>query len=231
MTCWVVGAERIKNGLQLPLIRAYMDDMTIITTTKPCTGHLLQKLQENIQWARMELKSSKSHSISVVKGQLAGERFYISNEPIPTVLEKSIKSLGRWFNADIRDTHQLEQLWQDTANGFRQINNKEHPRKLKFWCFQLGLLPRFLWLLTMYEVSLTHDNKLERLVNSHVRKCLGLPKCLSRVGLYRKGALSLPISSLVEEFKCAKVRLDISLNDSRDPVVRDAAPALATGKK
>ncbi len=107
-----------------------MDDVTIITITKPCTRRLLQKLQENIQWARMELKSSKSHSISVVKGQLTGERFYISNEPIPTVLEKSIKSLGRWFNADIRDTQQLEQLWQDTANGLRQINNKEHPGKL-----------------------------------------------------------------------------------------------------
>ncbi|KAL7393910.1 hypothetical protein ABVT39_017600 [Epinephelus coioides] len=129
---WVVGGERTKSGLSLPPIRAYMDDMTIITTTKPCTRRLLQKLQENIQWARMEFKSSKSRSISIVKGQLTGVRFHISDEPIPTVLEKPIKSLGR---------------------------------------------------------------------------------------------------CLVEEFKCAKVRLDMSLTDSWDPVVRGAAPTLATGKK
>lgn len=61
-----------------------MDDMTVITTTKPCTRRLLQKLQENIQWARMDFKPSKSHSISIVKGQLTGEWFHLSNGPIPT---------------------------------------------------------------------------------------------------------------------------------------------------
>lgn len=65
----------------------------------------------------------------------------------------------------------------------------------------------------MYEVLLTLANQLEKLVNSHVRKWLGLPKCLSSVGLYRDGVLSLPVSSLVEEFKCAKVMLDMSLTD------------------
>lgn len=83
----------------------------------------------------------------------------------------------------------------------------------------------------MYEVSLGHANHQERLVNLHVRKWLGLPRCLSNVGLYSNRVLSLPISSLVEEVKCAKVRLDMSLTDSRDPVIRGAAPTLATGKK
>lgn len=57
------------------------------------------------------------------------------------------------------------------------------------------------------------------MVNSHVRKWLGLPKSVSSIGLYSNGALSLPISSLVEDVKCAKVRLDMSLTDSRDPVL------------
>ena len=228
---WVVGGERTKSGLRLPPIRAYMDDMTVITTTKPCTRRLLQKLEENIQWARMDFKPSKSRSISIVRGQLTGERFHISGEPIPTLLEKPIKSLGRWYNADLRDTQQIEQLRQDTANGLRQINNTSLPGKLKLWCLQFGLLPRLQWPLTMYEVSICHANRLERLVNSHVRKWLGLPKCFSSVGLYSDGALSLPISSVVEEFKCAKVRLEMSLTDSRDPVVRGAPPTLATGRK
>lgn len=83
----------------------------------------------------------------------------------------------------------------------------------------------------MYEVPIYHANRLERLVNSHVRKWLGLPKCFNSVELYSDRALSLPISSLVEEFKCAKVRLETSLTDSRDPVVRGAPPTLATGRE
>ncbi len=45
---WVVGGQKLKSGLRLPPIRAYMDDMTILTTTKACARRLLNKLQENI---------------------------------------------------------------------------------------------------------------------------------------------------------------------------------------
>ena len=228
---WVVGGERLKSGLRLPPIRAYMDDMTTITTTSACTKRLLDKLQGNIKWARMEIKPSKSRSISIVKGQLANERFHINNEPIPTVLEKPIKSLGRWYSAELKDSKQVEQLRQDTISGLKQINNTALPGKLKLWCFQFGLLPRLMWPISIYEVALSHANRLERLVNTQVRKWLGLPRCLSSIGLYGNGALSLPISSVVEEYKCAKARLEMTLTESRDPFVRGAAPTLVTGRK
>lgn len=95
------------------------------------------------------------------------------------------------------------------ANDLRQINNTTLPEKLKLWCLQFGLLPRLLWPLMMYRVSLNHANRMERLVSTYMRKWLGLPKCLSSVGLYSDRILSLPISSLVEEFKCAKVRFEM----------------------
>ncbi|TWW63624.1 hypothetical protein D4764_03G0006320 [Takifugu flavidus] len=145
----------------------------------------------------MEIKPSKSGSISIVKGQLAYERFHINNKLVPTILEKHIKSLGRWYSAELKDSKQVEQLKQDTISG----------------------------------LSLSHANRLERLVNVQVRKWLGLPRCLSSIGLYGNGVLSLPISSLVEEYKCAKARLEMTLTESRDPFVRGAAPTLATGRK
>ena len=228
---WVVGGERLKSGLRLPPIRAYMDDMTTITTTIACTKRLLEKLQGNIKWARMEIKPSKSRSISIVKGKLTNERFQVNNDPIPTVLEKPIKSLGRWYNAELRDSEQVEQLRQDTIIGLKQINKTALPGKLKLWCFQFGLLPRLMWPMSIYEVTLSHVKRLERLVNGQVRKWLGLPRCLTSIGLYSNGALSLPISSLVEEYKCAKTRVEMTLTESRDPVVRGAAPTLVTGRK
>ncbi len=116
---WVVGGERLKSGLQLPPIRAYMDDMTTITTTNACTKRLLYKLQGNIRWARMEIKPSKCRSISIIKGQIVNERFCINDEPIPTILEKPIKSLGRWYNTDLKDAEQVEQFKQDTISGLK----------------------------------------------------------------------------------------------------------------
>ncbi|XP_039679282.1 uncharacterized protein LOC120573558 [Perca fluviatilis] len=128
---WVVGGERLKSGLRLPPIRVYMDDMTTITTTNACTKRLLYKLQGNIRWARMEIKPSKSCSISIVKGQSANERFHINDKPIPTTLEKPIKSLDRLYNPDLKDSEQVEQLKQDTISGLKQINSTVLPRKLK----------------------------------------------------------------------------------------------------
>jgi len=60
---------------------------------------------------------------------------------------------------------------------------------------------------------------------------LEVPRCLSRVGLYSKGILQLPISALTEEFKCAEVRLEIILVESRNKCVREAAPVLKSGRK
>ncbi|MGH0144604.1 UNVERIFIED_CONTAM: hypothetical protein FKN15_003813 [Acipenser sinensis] len=73
--------------------------------------------------------------------------------------------------------------------------------------------------------------KAEALISSYIRKWLGVPRCLSRVGLYGKGILQLPVSALTEEFKCAKVRLEMTLVESRDKCVREAAPVLKTGRK
>jgi len=60
---------------------------------------------------------------------------------------------------------------------------------------------------------------------------VGSSRCLSRVGLYSKGILPLPVSALTEEFKCAKVRLEMTLVESHDKCVREAAPVLKTGRK
>ena len=67
---WVVGGERLQGGLRLPPIRAYMNGMMTMMPTAPCTSRLLDKLNSNLQWARMKVKPSKSRSISIVKGKV-----------------------------------------------------------------------------------------------------------------------------------------------------------------
>lgn len=73
--------------------------------------------------------------------------------------------------------------------------------------------------------------KLERGVTAYIKKWLGVPRCLTTISLYGDGILKLPITSLTEEYKCTKVRLQMTLNESRDIVVRENAPTLTTGRK
>ena len=204
-----------------------MDDLTTLPTTKACTVRLLRKLQENIELACMKIKPSKSRSISIVMGKLSDHCFHISEEPIPTVSEKPVKSLGRWHDASLKDKEQVEQLRKEVASGLENINRTLLPGKLKLWCMQYGLRPHLLWPLTLYEVPLSKVEKLERLVSSYVRKWLGLQQHWA----LPKGMLHLPISSLAEEYKCAKVRLEMMLLDSSNSFVAQAAPILATGRK
>lgn len=62
------------------------------------------------------------------------------------------------------------------------------------------------------------------MISSFARKWLGLPRCLSNIGLYRKGILA-------EEYKCTKVRMEMTLKESCDPCVAPVALTLATRRK
>lgn len=56
-----------------------------------------------------------------------------------------------------------------------------------------GALVLTVWAATQACVAVGHGSRLEWLASSYVRKWHRLPKCLSSVGLYSDGALSLPI--------------------------------------
>ncbi|KAE8284702.1 hypothetical protein D5F01_LYC16135 [Larimichthys crocea] len=228
---WVIGGQRLGSCWRLPPLRAYMDDITILTTTVPCTRSLLRKVGRTSVGTRMKIKPSKSRSISVVKGVLDDLQFFIRDDPIPTISEQPVKSLRRRYDASLKDKDQVRQLCKDINAGLLAIDNTQLPGKLKSRCFQFGLLPRVWWPLAVYEVPISTVERLERRVSTHVKKWLGLLRCLTTTGLYGDSVLKLPLTSLTEEFKCAKTRLQMTLNKSKDLVMRENAPTLATGHK
>ena len=123
------------------------------------------------------------------------------------------------------------QFWKYVAEGLDRIDKSGLPGKLKLWCLQFGLFPWLMWPLSVYEITLSVAEKMERLVSFYIRKCLGVPRCLSTVSLYGKGILQLPVSSLVEEFKCTKVRTELLLAGSKAVVVSKVVPNPTKGRK
>ncbi len=138
---------------------------------------------------------------------------------------------GQMYNASLRDKDQVQQVRQDITDSLENINRTLLSGKLKLWCLQFGLLSRVTWPLTIYELPITTVEKMERTMTSYVKKWLGVPRCLTNISLYGKGVLELPITSLTEEYKCSKVRLQMTLKDSRDQTISNAVPPLLTGWK
>ena len=49
----------------------------------------------------MKVKPKNCRSVSISKGKLVEESFFIDGEVIPSIVEKPMKSLGRWYNSTL----------------------------------------------------------------------------------------------------------------------------------
>ena len=116
--------------------------------------------------------------------------------------------------------------------GLKAIATTKLPGKYKVWCLQFGLYPRLAWPLMIYEVTLSRVEIIEQKCSKHIRRWLGLPRMINTTSLYRKkGALQLPLTSIVETYKTGKVRTVMMLRDSRDPDIRNSQPEVRSGRK
>ena len=80
--------ERRQDAMRLTPVRAYMDDITLVTTTVPWMRRILES---------MKIKPIKSRRISISRGKLSDRKFVIDEEKIPIIREKAVKSLGRRY--------------------------------------------------------------------------------------------------------------------------------------
>ena len=188
--------EIVDGGIVLPPVKAFMDDVTTLTESRTGTELLLQRLNELFAWCRMKAKPKKCRSLSIVHGQVKEIHFSIGGDQIPTVKEQPVKSLGRWYSIPLTDRDRGTEIEKTAKEG------------LIAWILQHGLLPRLLWPLQIYEVTLTRVEAIQRHVSKCLRKWVGVPSSFTTVGLYSRSAkVQLPLSSVVDEFKAGKVRL------------------------
>jgi len=226
------NAESNTNKKTVPSMKAFMDDVTLVAESRSHMKQLMNRLQELFKWAAMKIKPSKCRSLSIMKGICKEVRFFVDGNEIPTIREKSVKSLGRCYSLPITDRHRWQDIIKQLKDGLRSIDKCDLINKDKIWCIYFGLIPKLSWPMQIYEVSLTRVEKMERLISNYVKKWLGVPNSLTNVALYSSSTkLKLPMVSLVEKFKLGKARLFQMLRDSRDPLVKNAQPSVITGRK
>lgn len=117
MNLLVKSAEKLRwgailaSGVQQAPIRAFMDDLTITARSVPEGRWILEDLVELTKVARMEFKPSKSRSLVIRRGRVQDRfRFKIGGDTIPTVKEKPVKILGKWYRAELNDRESVKEM-------------------------------------------------------------------------------------------------------------------------
>ncbi|KAJ8338476.1 hypothetical protein SKAU_G00374420 [Synaphobranchus kaupii] len=234
----LIGARKMARGVKmpsgqrLPPLRGFMDDVTTILQTAACTTRLLKRMDELVGWARMKIKPSKSRSLSLRKGVRNDHTIFTAGgEEIPLLSKQPIRSLGRSYTAELSDKQVGEAVRKQLADGLARIHRSQLPDKYKVWCYQHVLYHRVMWPLKMSQVPSSTASKLDGLANSFIRKWLGLPRCLSDVGLFGRNTIQLPLHSISLGYKQEKARMVLELRESSDHLVRAAGTQVRTGRR
>ncbi|KAJ3585346.1 hypothetical protein NHX12_014067, partial [Muraenolepis orangiensis] len=163
---------RTNSGQRQPPIRAFMDDLTVMTESVPGCRWILKGLEELVEWARMRFKPAKSRSMVLRKGKVVDKfRFNIADTAIPSISEKPVKSLGKVFDCSLRDTTSIQSTCTELDGWLKSVDKSGLPGKFKAWVYQHGILPRILWPLLVYAVPISTVETLERRIHH-----LGNPK-------------------------------------------------------
>ncbi|GFR81669.1 reverse transcriptase [Elysia marginata] len=227
------GPANLGGGCSMPPLKAFMDGTTIICSKEEETRRMLARLDTLMTWCRMKFKPKKSRSLSIRKGKIEeAVTFTVAEQQISTVSQEPVKSLGRWYDSSMKDTRRGVETVQFASEGLLAINKCGIQGKLKVWCLQFMLIPKLLWPLLVYDICCSTVESIEAKINKYTRIWLGVPPGLSDVAMYcRKAKLKLPMKSILEEYKCGKVRLVTMLEESDDPVVKTVQPSIKTGRK
>ena len=79
-------------------------------------------------------------------------KFKTAKRTNPTVSEEPVKSLGRWYDATLKDTKRGEETKATSAERLEKINQCGLQRKFKVWCLQFMLIPKLLWPSLIYDI-------------------------------------------------------------------------------
>ena len=220
------------TGQQQRNSRLFMDDITTTTGNLVQTKYLLEKLMEKLNWAGLEIKPEKCRSLVIIKGEISKKTPVINGNPITSITEKPVKYLGKVYDKSLGDREQIEEVAREVKEFLRKIERCKVPGRYKAWMLQHMLLPKLMWPLTIYNVPLTKVSEIQKLLTGKLKKWLGLPRSLSEACLYaRTSKLQMPFRELTEEFKAAKTRLLVTLQETEDQCVKGAGVCVDGGRK
>ena len=73
------------GNVAFPLVRAFMDDLNLMSSSVSCAQNLLHRCVKALSWAGMYFRAGKSRSIVIVRGKSMNTTpFYITEPSTPS---------------------------------------------------------------------------------------------------------------------------------------------------
>ncbi|XP_057308780.1 uncharacterized protein LOC130647074 [Hydractinia symbiolongicarpus] len=212
-------------------MKAFMDDIFLMSTSIPSTKSLLKGCTTALDWVGMSFRPSKSRSIVIDKGKVVqSSPFTVGSEKIPSIHSNPIRFLGRTINSSLSDSAAIQEFLNDAEDKLITIDRSFHKGIHKVWFLHHLLIPRIRWPLLIYEVSPSTITKPEQRFSVFIRKWLKLHHSISNISLYSSTSpCPLPLKSLASVLKSAKINGHMLLRDSGDPCVSKCVPDLKAG--
>ena len=112
----------------MPLVRAFMDDLNLLTIGTSDMKVLLKRASDALEWAGMEFRAKKSRYLVMEGGKVSAGDFHVgSAEKIPSIAEKPIKSLGKTIDATISDRGGSALLEEMIVSALKQATRLHSP--------------------------------------------------------------------------------------------------------
>ncbi|XP_057310248.1 uncharacterized protein LOC130648228 [Hydractinia symbiolongicarpus] len=214
-----------------PPVKAFMDDIFLMSSSLPQTQNLLDRCVTALHWAGMGFRPSKSRNIVIANGNVLDQSpFCVLQEPIPSIYANPVKFLGRTINSTLSDSAVVQQVIVNAVEQVKLIDNSSHRGIHKVWFLHHLLIPRIRWPFLIYEVPISRIVSLEQKFSFFIRKWPRLHHSISNISFYSASSLCpLPLKSLSSVLKSAKISGHLLLPDSADALVSDSPPDLKAG--
>ena len=220
-------------------MRAFMDDLNIMSSTICGAKTLLSRCAIALNWAGLTFRADKSRSIVIIKGRSMNNTSFSVSSPrelsdftsfIPSIHPRPVKFLGRIIDGSISDRKFLDELEKKLLDGLNIIDTSHFTGSQKLWFLQHLLIPCIQWPILIYEVPISLAFKIEQKASVHIRKWLKLHKSITSLSFYSSASpCPLPVRSLTSVLKSSKISGHLLLKHSRDPSFSSCVPKLQAG--
>ena len=152
-------------------VKAFMDDMFLMSPSIPATQVLLDGYAVALIWARMSFRDSKSRSMMIDKGKVIDiSPFSFKGEIIPSIHANPVRFFGRTIDFTVSDKHSVAKFVTEVLSCLKLVDKSSHKGIHKVWILQNMLIPRLRWPLLIYEISISVVNCIEHKISSFFKK-------------------------------------------------------------
>ena len=140
--------------VSLPLVRAFMDDMSLMSSSVPGANDLLSLSTTVLTWADISYRAHESPSIVIIKGRSMNSTPFSIEKPstptdfsnfIPSIHSQPVKFLGHIIDGSLSDRKSVSELEKKLFSGLKIIDRSPFKGGQKLWILQHLLVSRIQW--------------------------------------------------------------------------------------